>query len=95
MPVPEPDRLTTQDAVNVIGLRLSEYADEPEQHGLNPLDACRALALIVEHAEGSLTEAIANAHRRGHTLDTIGKELGISRQAVWNRLDRADLLAPR
>lgn len=95
MPVPEPDRLTTQDAVNSLSVQMSEYIEHPERHGLTPVDACRALALVVEHAEASLTEAIAAAHRAGHTLDTIGAELGISRQAVWNRLNRGDLLAPR
>ncbi len=52
-------------------------------------DRIRTIASAMAQQETRLLEAIAEAREAGQSWDAIGRALGISRQAAWQRFDRA------
>jgi DNA-directed RNA polymerase specialized sigma24 family protein len=91
----EPLTSTAGDVQNRLAIILGELADEPDAQGVTELQAVQLLAEIASHIEQDVTTAMHRAHLAGYTLDRIANVVGTSRQAVWNRLNRAGLLAPR
>lgn len=59
-----------------------------DDHYPDPLDYVQALRMIVETAAGALPLAVQNAREHGATWDDVGKMLGTSRQAAWERFGR-------
>ena len=91
----EPLTSTAGDVQNRLATILGELADEPAAQGVTELEAVQLLAEVASHIEQDVTTAMHHAHQAGYTLEHIASVVGTTRQAVWNRLDRADRLAPR
>lgn len=58
--------------------------------GLDPtwrggLDTVQALRMVRETADAALKDAVRQAVREGATWDQVGKQLGVTRQAAWER----------
>lgn len=49
------------------------------------LDTVQALRMLVETAESTLPVAVTAARAEGASWDQIGRALGTSRQAAWER----------
>lgn len=48
-------------------------------------DYLQALPLVVLTAESAVRDAVAQARTEGASWDAIGRRLGVSRQAAWER----------
>jgi hypothetical protein len=81
--------LTAQDVQNRLARILADLADDPEAQGVTMLEGVQLLAELERVVGPAVTAAMAEAHRRGHTLEEVGRVTGTSRQNVWNRLRRA------
>jgi hypothetical protein len=50
-----------------------------------PLKAVSGISRGIANLEDTLREAVALAREQGRTWDDIGRSLGVSRQAAWER----------
>ena len=57
---------------------------------MSDLEAIQRAADAVESARHQLRQAVRNARKRGRSWEEIGADLGISRQAAWERFHGED-----
>lgn len=98
----EPTRWWSADVISTarnveleVASLLGDLQLMPDNRGLTYPEALAILKGIEDNIAHAVTAAMHAAHQRGHTLAEIAEATGTSKQNVWNRLDRADRLAPR
>jgi predicted DNA-binding protein (UPF0251 family) len=86
---PTLDSITAEDAASQLLGRLKTLTLDPESLGITRAEAITILTEIELRMPLYVRDAMRDAHKlHGLTLDEVGAAAGVSRQAVWNRLNR-------
>ena len=70
--------------------RTAELAATATDPNTNPLERVWAASRLMEDARMLLVEAVDQARADRHTWADIGDQLGVSRQAAFNRFGERD-----